>query len=1137
MKKMKQRVIAILTLLVMVIGLIGMYEDVIEVKASQLWELEEEKETTYTVLLLDLGGYTLMNDFSGRYSYACQVEDMQQAAIKYIEEIKSSGIDVYVAVIAYTSDTEVISNFTNDYDNVINSIQEIKKYGGTSNINKALLEAENLFINSDVENVDKNILNFTKGLNCGGMYDYTGKYSSSVRSWYKERGYYDIKYIESYANCTYTTFERLKDNYNIYTVLFLQKYNENIKGLIDFSRKFGEDIQNAGYIEVEDVDDLIFDFGCWDAPVIPVTFMFASTYAHKDVEAVCYYSDSYFENDSTDYNEHLATMSLCLELSTWSSEKDYTIWTDSEQAAFPKFMNAQGLLGQLGFKEFKVNEAWSDKPTADSIGAVVANKTLPDGSTLVALAIRGGGYEQEWASNFTLGYEGDHKGFAEASDNVIDFLYRYLNESCITGDVKLWIVGYSRGGAVANLVAAELSYPINNFAGYSWNRENVYAYTFEAPQGAMESINKRKYDNIHNTINVNDLVPNVAPSSWDFVRYGTDIYLPNSVNVGDAYAEAYTEAIDKMEKYLSQFKKDSEEKSFVLEEKVSVAGIEIDMSTMLFWGVPSISIKPRIVSRYVALKDMVDCLADDIIGSRENYYYHYQTLIRKIISMKYNENIFDDEGVKAEFVLILKKKLTYKRILKILSPLITKNLINGVEAEEQVVDNIKQLIQEALDESGSGYAIIALTEIDDILSEFLYNLLMVLWDGIRTDDYEKINNVLAVISMGFEGTLFQPHYPEFTLAWMMYKDSYYGENDKIKVGRSYRVIHINCPVDVNVYSEDSGKLVASIIDDVPQDVENSYIVSYVNSDGEKIVILPADTNYSVNIEATGNGKFNYTIDEYSYAAQGNTRTLNYYDIVIEEGDILKARVPKMCDEELYGENLTGSTTVYSLFTSDNVEITPNNEVFGETALVEYEVKVTLGNEYGYVLGGGDYSVGSFALVEAYPYVGGEFIGWYYGEELVSTDKRYRFAVKENVELVARFLEVEMYSLNFKANEGGTIANIPLTVPAGVSVQLEAEAIEGYEFDYWSTNGNGMFDDVTSPSTMYTMTEENTTIEAHWKKQEVFDEEIEPEGTVKEPMNKDVVDIKTGDNINIWLLTLIPAVVGIIAFSKKILLDR
>lgn len=44
----------------------------------------------------------------------------------------------------------------------------------------------------------------------------------------------------------------------------------------------------------------------------------------------------------------------------------------------------------------------------------------------------------------------------------------------------------------------------------------------------------------------------------------------------------------------------------------------------------------------------------------------------------------------------------------------------------------------------------------------------------------------------------------------------------------------------------------------------------------------------------------------------------------------------------------------------------------------------------------------------------------------------------------------------------------------------------------------MFDDVTSPSTMYTM---------------------------------------TGDNINIWLLTLMPAVVGIIACSKKILLDR
>ena len=34
----------------------------------------------------------------------------------------------------------------------------------------------------------------------------------------------------------------------------------------------------------------------------------------------------------------------------------------------------------------------------------------------MAVAVRGGGYESEWAGNFTLGKSGQHYGFAQAKN-------------------------------------------------------------------------------------------------------------------------------------------------------------------------------------------------------------------------------------------------------------------------------------------------------------------------------------------------------------------------------------------------------------------------------------------------------------------------------------------------------------------------------------------------------------------------------------------------------------------------------------------------------------------------------------------------------------------------------------------------
>ena len=59
------------------------------------------------------------------------------------------------------------------------------------------------------------------------------------------------------------------------------------------------------------------------------------------------------------------------------------------------------------------------------LGVIIGNKPVKvkdEEYTLIAVAVRGGGYEQEWASNFTIGTSGQHQGFNTAKNNVLSYL-------------------------------------------------------------------------------------------------------------------------------------------------------------------------------------------------------------------------------------------------------------------------------------------------------------------------------------------------------------------------------------------------------------------------------------------------------------------------------------------------------------------------------------------------------------------------------------------------------------------------------------------------------------------------------------------------------------------------------------------
>ena len=185
---------------------------------------------------------------------------------------------------------------------------------------------------------------------------------------------------------------------------------------------------------------------------------------------------------------------------------------------------------QCGFENIQSNK-WMFQPAeTDSIGISCASKAIRDNGgsyTLIAVGVRGNNYHAEWGGNARLDAAGEHKGFALGRDQVLDYLRGYIADTGISGRVKIWIAGYSRGAAVSNMVGGALDNGYSLGEGVSLSPHDLYCYCYEPPMGATKNqVQGRLYDNIQNIVNANDVVTYVPFDSWDFARYGVDHVVP-----------------------------------------------------------------------------------------------------------------------------------------------------------------------------------------------------------------------------------------------------------------------------------------------------------------------------------------------------------------------------------------------------------------------------------------------------------------------------------------------------------------------------------------------------------------------------------------------------------------------------------
>lgn len=199
-----------------------------------------------------------------------------------------------------------------------------------------------------------------------------------------------------------------------------------------------------------------------------------------------------------------------------------------QDEASGRTFNLPSLMSYQGMSDVKAYDLVNSYSDNDIVKFFIGHRTVTyNGVTkdVIAVSIKGtGGGIKQWASNFDIGTtakyssyadwtdSSNHKGFDVAATRVQRYINTYVSNYCQGSNAKAyWVVGHSRGGAVANILAAKLTDAGNT----------AYAYTFATPNTTTKSATTTaKYTSIFNLVNKDDFVPYLPCSAWGFKRYG-----------------------------------------------------------------------------------------------------------------------------------------------------------------------------------------------------------------------------------------------------------------------------------------------------------------------------------------------------------------------------------------------------------------------------------------------------------------------------------------------------------------------------------------------------------------------------------------------------------------------------------------
>lgn len=244
-------------------------------------------------------------------------------------------------------------------------------------------------------------------------------------------------------------------------------------------------------------------------------------------------------DDKSVYNIKLNYTDKYFKYTASTFKKDLMLLSFGATNAAVEKEEGQEFFSRIGFTPVYVSPDYNTIGTKDSVQYIIAKKVIDDFSVF-AVSFKGHRYDQEWASNLDLGENGNHVGFMEAATKVYNNLLTYISNE---HNYKLWFSGYSRGGALSNV----LSYLVMNNTSLGINETNLYTYTFAATR-ALTKENAKPYKNVFNLFNSADILSNFVPEKYELYRCGINI------DIFDEHLDDYTSSFSE-EMVLPEFTK------------------------------------------------------------------------------------------------------------------------------------------------------------------------------------------------------------------------------------------------------------------------------------------------------------------------------------------------------------------------------------------------------------------------------------------------------------------------------------------------------------------------------------------------------------------------------------------------------
>lgn len=303
-----------------------------------------------------------------------------------------------------------------------------------------------------------------------------------------------------------------------------------------------------------------------------------------------------------------------------------------------------------------------------NVSYVLGHKKLSNGEEKCIVIIRGTD-GVEWEGNmkicppdknnktdsytFTSVCDKTHYNFLQATNNLKENLLKYINGELNSYNINnsnttIVISGHSRGGAVANLLAKDIT---NN----SMFNTKTTAYTFATPNVALytDNPNMEFYTNIFNFCNFSDFIPYIPiiGNEWNYWKFGKTYitsYNNSDIKDGKFYCTELTKIMKSQslaptveEYYNRKFKNENNDSVSLYDFMIEcLAKPMANKVTMIDGGIKTLY-KIQSFDKYKGLSKLVKCFSANIIkiGLNHSTSTYNSLKLNDYYRLKYNDVI------------------------------------------------------------------------------------------------------------------------------------------------------------------------------------------------------------------------------------------------------------------------------------------------------------------------------------------------------------------------------------------------------------------------------------------------------------------------------------------------------------------